>query len=112
MSTRPFPCLPCGGPPCFLPPGRLRPLRARPIAHIALLDLGDVRNLAEVFVNGKPAGIAWKVPYRLNVTGLLKPGENELRIGVVNAWGQSHDRGSSTKRGHEVHLHQPGLLQS
>lgn len=50
------------------------------------LDLGDVRNLAEVFVNGKPAGIAWKVPYRVEVTGLLKPGDNELRIGVINAW--------------------------
>jgi beta-galactosidase/beta-glucuronidase len=50
------------------------------------LDLGDVRHLAEVFVNGKPAGIAWKVPYRIDVTGLLKPGENELCIGVINAW--------------------------
>jgi hypothetical protein len=50
------------------------------------LDLGDVRNLAQLWVNGKPAGIAWKVPYRLEVTRLLKPGDNELRIGVINAW--------------------------
>ncbi len=50
------------------------------------LDLGDVRNLAEVSVNGKPAGIAWKVPYRVEVTGLLKPGGNELRIDIINAW--------------------------
>lgn len=50
------------------------------------LDLGDVHNLAEVSVNGKPAGIAWKVPYRLDITGLLKPGNNELRIAVANAW--------------------------
>jgi hypothetical protein len=50
------------------------------------LDLGDVRNLAEVSVNGKPVAIAWKVPYRVDLTEALKPGENELRIGVVNAW--------------------------
>src|SRR5579884_2485705 len=50
------------------------------------LDQGDVRNLAEVSVNGKPAGIAWKVPYRVEVTGLLKPGGNELRIDIINAW--------------------------
>jgi hypothetical protein len=50
------------------------------------LDLGDVRNLAEVSVNGKPAGIAWKVPYRVDVTGLLKAGDNELRIAVANSW--------------------------
>ena len=50
------------------------------------LDLGEVLNVAEVSVNGKPAGIAWKVPYRVDVTGFLQPGDNELRIGVINAW--------------------------
>jgi hypothetical protein len=48
--------------------------------------MGDLRNMAEVTVNGKSAGIAWKVPYRLDVTDVLKPGENELRISVINAW--------------------------
>ena len=48
--------------------------------------MGDVKNLAEVTVNGKNLGIAWHVPYRVDVTGALKPGANELTIEVTNAW--------------------------
>jgi hypothetical protein len=50
------------------------------------LDLGDVKNLAEVSVNGKPLGIVWKTPFRVNVTGALKPGANTLEIKVTNLW--------------------------
>jgi hypothetical protein len=52
----------------------------------ARLDLGDVRELAEVFVNGRSAGILWKPPFRADVTDLLQPGRNELKIEVVNLW--------------------------
>jgi hypothetical protein len=54
-------------------------------AHL-WLDLGDVKNLAEVSVNGKPLGIAWKPPFRLDMTGALKPGPNQLEIKVTNLW--------------------------
>ena len=50
------------------------------------LDLGDVRNLAEVEVNGKSLGIVWHTPFRVNVSSVLKPGSNELTIRVTNAW--------------------------
>jgi hypothetical protein len=50
------------------------------------LDLGDVRNLAEVIVNGKSLGIVWKKPFRLDVTNALKPGENRLEIKVTDLW--------------------------
>ncbi len=50
------------------------------------LDLGDVDNLAEVTVNGKPLGIAWKAPYRVDASGALKPGDNLVEVGVVNLW--------------------------
>jgi hypothetical protein len=50
------------------------------------IDLGDVKNLAEVTVNGKPLGVVWHKPYRVDVTGALKPGANELTIKVTNAW--------------------------
>lgn len=49
-------------------------------------DLGLVKNLAEVTINGQPAGILWKPPFRLNVTGLLKPGRNKVEIKVTNLW--------------------------
>jgi hypothetical protein len=50
------------------------------------IDLGDVKNLAVVTVNGKELGEAWHAPYRLDATAALKPGENQITIKVVNAW--------------------------
>ena len=50
------------------------------------IDLGEVKNLAEVSVNGKPLGTLWKKPYRVDVTHALKPGKNSLEIRVTNAW--------------------------
>ncbi|MGA2618372.1 MAG: glycosyl hydrolase [Thermoguttaceae bacterium] len=50
------------------------------------LDLGKVAVMAEVCVNGKQLGIVWKTPYRLDVTGALKPGDNILDVKVVNLW--------------------------
>ncbi len=50
------------------------------------LNLGDVKNLAEVMVNGKSLGITWKKPFRINVTNALKPGQNKLEIKVTNLW--------------------------
>jgi len=53
---------------------------------IHYLDLGKVKNLAEVVVNGLSVGILWKPPYRLEITRLLKPGRNRLEIKVTNPW--------------------------
>ena len=43
-------------------------------------DLGDLKNIARVYLNGKEAGTAWKQPYRVEVSGLLRPGRNDLEI--------------------------------
>ncbi|ADV83038.1 glycosyl hydrolase [Terriglobus saanensis] len=50
------------------------------------LDLGDVKNIAEVTLNGKSLGQVWHAPYRVNLTSALKPGKNELSVKVTNAW--------------------------
>jgi hypothetical protein len=50
------------------------------------IDLGDVKNLAEVTVNGKNLGVVWHTPYRVDVTSALKPGANDVSIKVINAW--------------------------
>ena len=50
------------------------------------IDLGDVKNLAEVTVNGTSLGMVWHAPYRVDVTKALKPGANEVTIKVINAW--------------------------
>ena len=51
-----------------------------------VIDLGEVKNLAEVIVNGKNVGIAWKKPFRLAITEALKPGSNTVQIKVTNLW--------------------------
>jgi hypothetical protein len=50
------------------------------------IDLGEVKNLAEVTVNGKPLGIVWKTPYSVDVTDALKAGSNTVEIKVTNGW--------------------------
>ena len=50
------------------------------------LDLGEVRELAEVRVNGKPCGIVWAPPFRVEITAALQRGANELEVDVVNFW--------------------------
>ena len=51
--------------------------------HI-LLDLGDVKDVAEISINGKPGPVLLLRPYRADVTALLHAGENTLQITVVN----------------------------
>lgn len=50
------------------------------------LDLGDVRELAEVRVNGVLAGYAWHAPYTVEIGRFVKPGKNQLEIRVANLW--------------------------
>jgi hypothetical protein len=49
----------------------------------AWLD-APVRDAAVVYVNGERAGAVWMPPYAADVTRLLKPGENRVRILVGN----------------------------
>ncbi len=50
------------------------------------LDLGEVRNLATVRVNGREFATLWLAPWRLDVTAAVKPGHNTLEIELVNTW--------------------------
>jgi len=50
------------------------------------VDLGEVYNLAEVWVNGELAGTAWKPPYRVDITDYVAAGSNEIEIKSVNTW--------------------------
>jgi hypothetical protein len=50
------------------------------------LDLGRVAVIAEVKLNGRSLGVLWKPPFRLEVSGAVRPGENELEVKVTNLW--------------------------
>jgi hypothetical protein len=51
-----------------------------------VLDLGTVKNLAEVTLNGKSLGILWKEPFQADITDVVQEGENALNIEITNLW--------------------------
>ncbi len=50
------------------------------------LDLGNVRDLATVRLNGKELGTLWIAPWRMDVTDAVRAGANVLEVEVVNTW--------------------------
>ncbi len=53
---------------------------------VLLLDLGAIGDIAEVRVNGRLAGTAWKAPYRVDIGPYIRSGRNRLEIRVANLW--------------------------
>ena len=51
-----------------------------------LFGSGQCRRSAEVYINGKSAGIVWKPPYRTEITQLGNTGENDLKVEIMNLW--------------------------
>lgn len=49
-----------------------------------VLDVGQVRESAEVFINGKKAGCVWTTPFLIDISGFLKKGKNTLVLEVAN----------------------------
>ncbi len=50
------------------------------------IDLGVVNDMARVKLNGQDIGVVWCAPWRIDVLGALKKGENMLEIEVANRW--------------------------
>jgi hypothetical protein len=50
------------------------------------LDLGAVHDLVTVRLNGKNLGLVWCAPWRVDISGAVKPGVNELELDVINTW--------------------------
>ncbi len=50
------------------------------------LSLGTVHDMARVKLNGKELGVVWCAPWRVEIGGAVKAGENRLEIEVVNRW--------------------------
>ena len=50
------------------------------------LDLGDVKNIAQVTVNGRTFEPIWHPPFHVNVTSALRAGSNRVEIAVTNLW--------------------------
>lgn len=52
----------------------------------AILDLGNVQEMASIKINGKQLQVMWSAPFRYDITNFVKPGENKLEVEVVNMW--------------------------
>lgn len=50
------------------------------------LDLGVVKNIAHVWLNGHDLGIVWTDPWEVDISRAVKPGRNQLKIAVANLW--------------------------
>ena len=50
------------------------------------LDLGKVKEVAEVRLNGEKLGILWCYPWRVEITSAVKATGNMLEIDVINLW--------------------------
>ncbi|MGM9477452.1 glycosyl hydrolase [Pedobacter sp. GSP4] len=59
----------------------------KPLANeVFYLDLGAVKDIAGVKLNGKDLGTVWTSPWRLNISGCLKQADNKLEIEIINQW--------------------------
>jgi hypothetical protein len=54
--------------------------------HRLTLDLGDAREVADVWLNGKWLGSRWTAPFRLDATAAARAGSNRLTIKIANLW--------------------------
>ena len=54
--------------------------------YALFLDLGDVHEVAEVFLNGQKLAVLWKKPFRVNITDFIRSGPNSVEIAVTNLW--------------------------
>ena len=50
------------------------------------LDLGRLWAVGRVRLNGQSLGVLWRPPYRVDVTGAVRPGDNQLEVDVANTW--------------------------
>lgn len=50
------------------------------------LNLGRVKNIAKVCLNGQDLGVVWTTPWEVEITKALKKGKNELKVEVTNLW--------------------------
>jgi hypothetical protein len=50
------------------------------------LDLGEVKIMAKVILNGKEVGTLWTAPWRLDISDFIRHGKNDLKIEVINLW--------------------------
>jgi hypothetical protein len=62
-----------------------------------VLELGDVYELADVWLNGRHIATSWFPPYSVDLTGHIRPGKNTLRVDVPNILKNHLEAGDYTR---------------
>jgi hypothetical protein len=52
----------------------------------AVLDLGNVLEMASITINGHKMPVRWNAPFRFDITQYIHAGDNLLEVEVVNLW--------------------------
>jgi hypothetical protein len=50
------------------------------------LDLGKVKDMARVRLNGKDLGVLWTAPWQVDITDIVRTHGNQLDITIANRW--------------------------
>lgn len=50
------------------------------------LDLGLLKEVGEVWLNGHAFGITWATPHRIDITDFILDGQNSLKVEIANTW--------------------------
>lgn len=50
------------------------------------LDLGEVKHMARIRLNGRDLGVVWTAPWKVDITAAVKQKNNQLEIAVANLW--------------------------
>lgn len=61
-------------------------LSALPDKQAIYLDLGEIKHIAEITINGTPLGVVWTAPWRIAAGAALHAGDNTIEIAVTNVW--------------------------
>lgn len=52
----------------------------------AVLDLGNVLEMASITLNGHKMPVRWCAPFQFDITSYIHAGDNQLEVEVVNLW--------------------------
>ena len=51
-----------------------------------ILDLGNVQEMASIKINGRQMAVKWSAPFRFDISGFARAGNNKIEIEIVNMW--------------------------
>jgi hypothetical protein len=66
--------------------GKVFPCPPSVLSQRLYLDLGTVKHLARVRLNGHDCGVVWCAPWRVEISEAIRERDNQLEISVVNLW--------------------------